>query len=928
MSKNQNIEKILSSIFLYSGKGALPILNSLKEIPQLIQFLKDEKKSLEDKMGLISTLITYFKINENIIPPFMRKFLFKSKEYLFIEPLIDLYIIPTLKKEYESLFDELFKIILTHVAITKNALEYVFQKLSLYFTNKKQDILNEPILLKYLKLLKLFYSDTSSESIIGKEIKNYMYFNGKNSGLKFSLNKSTININTDYPTLENGLSFVFWCHIKKELMTQYYEKEEKNRFKFIVLKISNHEISLVLTDVNNIKVIIDDNQSSIINVKGAIKFDDWNNLCFIINPKGSFKLDISIYINGKNYNSFLPTTKEFKTSEKISNITLFQNFLGLSTSVLFFTFELNAKQIQYFNSLKYGFYKNKFLYEFFKKNDKNYLSNGKNDYKYQNQVKVDKHLDLFNLSLKKQNLKGLLCFLCPFTYNKEKNVIDDIFGNFFGEFSENDGINNYKKNAKSIKSLGGMDNLLPIVELMYSYFSKAKNIKYNYIESSILSEKTFLEYFKVLNIILLGRENNLIEANNSEFFSSLGIFLEKLPSNIFTHEILKIFLDIGKEEIQLTENKTKENFFNIILLNEKIFSNFSHKDQIKFWDEVHKFLVCDYSQMKDSLNSLKLCMLIRFYDQTRYKEYCCMAHANLFKPKDSKEKYTPPVMDPEMNIKVEKLFSIIQLYIEKYNEGDEAVNLYKLLSLDLSPCLQKKIIQLYYSHFQNAKIPDTSKKSVLDNLLKNNFLEISEYILCVSLLDVRIEMVKLFKLLNDNKDLSEIYTKYLNNMRGEDGLKNIHHFIADNLYPDRLEAEIKPNKKEKLINYFNAEYFNKDLDKLWNILFQWLIVKTHKSKTGNVKANSNITISDTIIEYSLLFASRAPEKYVDLFIAIVMSFFKDETITNRILLYTNENIYPWVIETIFYFYNQENEKDITDKKILQIIKNQAISFFC
>ena len=928
MSKNQNIEKILSSIFLYSGKGALPILNSLKEIPQLIQFLKDEKQSLEDKMGLISTLITYFKINENIIPPFMRKFLFKSKEYLFIEPLIDLYIIPTLKKEYESLFDELFKIILTHVAITKNALEYVFQKLSLYFTNKKQDILNEPILLKYLKLLKLFYSDTSSESIIEKEIKNYMYFNGKNSGLKFSLNKSTININTDYPTLENGLSFVFWCHIKKELMTQYYEKEEKNRFKFIVIKISNHEISLVLTDANNIKVIIDDNQSSVINVKGAIKFDDWNNLCFIINPKGSFKLDISIYINGKNYNSFLPTTKEFKTSEKISNVTLFQDFLGLSTSVLFFTFELNAKQIQYFNSLKYGFYKNKFLYEFFKKNDKNYLSNVKNVYKYQNQVKVDKHLDLFNFSLKKQNLKGLICFLCPFTYNKEKNVIDDIFGNFFGEFSENDGINNYKKNAKSIKSLGGMDNLLPIVELMYSFFSKAKNIKYNYIEASILSEKTFLEFFKVLNIILLGREKNFIEANNSKFFSSLGIFLEKFPSNIFTNEILKIFLDIGKESFQLTENKNKENFFNIILLNEKIISKFSQNDQKKFWDEVHKFLVSDYSQMKDSLNTLKLCMLIRFYDQNRYKEYCCMAHANLFKPKDSKEKYTPPVMDPEMNIKVEKLFSIIQLYIEKYNDGEEAVNLYKLLSLDLSPCLQKKIIQLYYFHFQNPKIDATSKKSVLDNLLKNNFLEISEYILCVSLLDVRIEMVKLFKLLTDNKELSEIYTKYLNNMRGENGLKNVHNFIADNLYPDRLEAEINPNKKEKLIKYFNPEYFNKDLDKLWNMLFQWLIVKTHKSKTGNVKANSNITISDTIIEYSLLFASRAPEKYVDLFIAIVMSFFKDETITNRPLLYTNEIIYPWVIETIFYFYNKENEKDISDKKILQIIKNQAISFFC
>ena len=422
----------------------------------------------------------------------MRKFYYKSKQYHIYEPLIDLYVTPKLKKEYESLLDELFQIILTHVTITRNALEYVYQKLSLYFKNNKQEMLNEAILLKYLKLLKLFYSDVLGEANIKKEVKNYMYFNGKNSGLNFALNKSSLNLNTDFPTLENGLSFVFWFYIKKELMTQYYEKDEINRFKFIEIQISGHEISIVLEDENNIRVIINKNQSSIINVKDAIKFNDWNNFCFTINPKGTFKLDINIHINGKSYNSFLPITKEFVATEKISSISLFKNFLGLSTSVLFFTFELNSKQIQYFNNLKYGFFKNKLLYEFFIKNNKNYLANITSHYKYTNQIKVDKHLDLFDFSMKNQNIKNLICFLCPFAYNKEKNIIDDIFGNFIGELSENDGINNYKKNAKSIKNLGGMNNLLPIVELMYSSISKAKNIKYNYIDKSILSEKTFL----------------------------------------------------------------------------------------------------------------------------------------------------------------------------------------------------------------------------------------------------------------------------------------------------------------------------------------------------------------------------------------------------------------------------------------------------
>ena len=932
MSKTSGEGKILSTIFLFMGKTApesLPVLNSLKEIPELILFLKDEKQKIDKRMELISKLIKIFKINENIIPPFTRKFLYKSKEYHFFEPLIDLYIIPSLKKEHESLLDQLFKIILTHVTITKNALEYVYQKLSLYFKNVKQEILNESILLKYLKLLNLFYSDISSELGVEKEIKNYMYFNGKNSCLNFSLNNSTININTDFPTLENGLSFVFWCYIKKELMTQYYEKDEKNKFKFIEFKINGHVISLVLNDLNNIKVIIDENQSNLINVKGLIKFDDWNNLIFIINPKGC-NLDINIYINGKNHISFLPTKKDFKANEKISDIKLFQNFLGLSTSILFFSFELNSKQIEYFNSLKHGFFKNKLLYEFFSKNDTKYLSNGINQYKYANQFKVDKYLELFDFSLKKQNIKGLVCFLCPFTYNKEKNVVDDIFGNFIGEFSENDGINNYNKKAKSIKSLGGMNNLLPIVELMYSTISKSKSIKYNYIDKSILTEKTFLEYFKVLNTIFTEREKNVLDGNKRKFFSSLGLFLEKFPPNIFTNEILKIFFDIGKEAFKMTENKSKDTFINMILLNEKIISKFSKEDQLKLWDYIKNCFDSDYSQMKDSINMEKICMLLRFYDDKRYSEYCCMNHANLFKPQNEKEKYNPKVMSPELNAKIEKLIDIIKIYIDKklYEPEDSVVILYQLLSLDLSPCLQKKIIDIFYSHFKNDKVPIEIKKNVLDYLLKNNFIEISEYILCISLLDVRIEMLKLIKIITDKKELSDIFEKYISNMRGDEGLKKLHNFIGDNILPDQINIEIKKGEKEKLIKYFNNNFYNKDLDSLWNLLSDWLVVKTgQKSKSSNVKANSQINISETIIEYCLLFTPRAPEKYVDLFIAFVFSFFKDESIVNRGLLYSNEYIYPWFIESIFYFYNKEYETEIKDKKILESIRSQTISSF-
>ena len=118
------------------------------------------------------------------------------------------------------------------------------------------------------------------------------------------------------------------------------------------------------------------------------------------------------------------------------------------------------------------------------KNSKDFLSNGMNKNKYSDKIKVDKYLNLFDFSMIKQNIKNLVCFLLPFNYNKEKNEIHDIFGNFYGKLGENDGVNNYKNYSKNIKVLGGINNLLPIFEIFYSTNPKAKNIKYKFINKN------------------------------------------------------------------------------------------------------------------------------------------------------------------------------------------------------------------------------------------------------------------------------------------------------------------------------------------------------------------------------------------------------------------------------------------------------------
>ena len=114
------------------------------------------------------------------------------------------------------------------------------------------------------------------------------------------------------------------------------------------------------------------------------------------------------------------------------------------------------------------------------------------------------------------HIKNLFGIFCPFAYNKNNNTIDDIFGNFIGILGKNDGANYYINNTKNIKQIGGINNLIPIIELMHS--SLYNNL--NYISDSILTQETFYSYLNLIKNILIDHSLNLIDAIESKFFSS------------------------------------------------------------------------------------------------------------------------------------------------------------------------------------------------------------------------------------------------------------------------------------------------------------------------------------------------------------------------------------------------------------------------
>ena len=988
---------ILKSIFTSIDTKLLPIIKTSEQLHSIIEYFSKDQIPINIKFKLISFLTSLFQENKILIPYFVTKC--KTDNLNLLESIINIYFIENIENELKKTIEHLLLLIVENISATSPIFEFIYQKLSVYFIDENMSKINEQYLLKALRLLQIFYKEISQplpneeteknkddnkenekyiiinnnknekkEEI--KDINNYIYFNGKDSFLSLELNKNSINVNSNFPTLENGCSVFFWVYMDKELTNHYFTLFQYLKIYLIKLKIDGHQIKLLFKNPYNFNIEIDETTLNDIDITNKFVYNNWNNICFIMEKKGKINY-FKIIINGYEFSYPVPLPKSLLLNKPLESIILFDNFFGRVSTILFFSFNINMQMTSYFRTnFKYGFHKNKYLFKFLSANDDDYFANSP-EYSYLQKYKNAKGNSnkLFKIKLKEHNIKYLISCFVPFTYDKSNNVIDDIFGNFIGVFGNNDGVNNYINYSNALNFLGGIDNLLPIAEMMY-------------LNKDILNENTFYEYFLIIDEIFIEHTKNLMEANKNKFFSNLGLFLEKYPSNIFTSKILNIFLKIGKESFQLFDDKysSTDNFVNMILLNEKIFSKFSPENQSKLWEGVYQFFVSDYSQIRESLNISKICLLLRFYDEKRYEEYCCKRHSDLFNVTISNSNQNESglkVMNPEMNYKIDKLFDIIQLYINNFSQEKDIVNLYKLLSLDLSPCLQKKIVQVYINYFSIKNMKD--KNIVLENLLNNNFLEISEYVLSISLLDVRIEILKLINLLfgsylsiiktyigntNTNNSINNIVNNAnsinintnnnnniitINNLLTNSTIKNasisiqtIYMFIQENLLPERLMVEIDNNINDKkdninnnnksikksfpLINYSNKKIYEEDLCCLWTILDTWFASK--ENPTGGKKAKPNIKLNEYALNFCINFvSSEVPAYCMDIFIRSLNSYINDKNILNPDVIYESKNLFPWLIESLFYYYSKEHTEKIESKDLVENIQKSLLKLY-
>ena len=969
-NQNKNHLSLLKKIFHISPSAQnqfLPIIISTDDIPRLFYYLNKKRNesnnkenndfpeyNFQNKIEILKILMDLFKSNKSLINLFQSKC--KSYDSYFLEPIIDLYLSEELINDSDKSFlEQMLIFIINNVSMPKFLLECIYQKLAIYLRYNSENIkinkLNRNTFLRYLNLFEIFYTNSLDNNIINiysnknnsnenemteniitnyfdqdqqKEIKNYIYFNGYNSKMNILLNLSSNNINCDFPTLEYGCSFVFWINLDKNVINDYYKiNKEKNINKIMTLIsfiLGGHQISLQLINSNELLVIFDEIESSPINISEAFKYGIWNNICFIIYPKKT--LLAKIIINGKHieYKIDIPKNNNINTSEKIDNITLFENLIGRITSVLFCGNVLNNDLISIFGDSQ-GFYKIKYLYKFLLSVDNNYYQYSHN-YKYYEKFKnstSNKNLSKININANEQNIKNIVGLFCPFTYDETKSQIDDVFGNFVAIISsKDDGANNFINYTKKIEQIGEINNLLPVIELMLlsnnNKLCSSIDMNNNIEVENLLTEDILLKYMHIIKKIINDKKYNISSANNSNFFSHLGLFLEKFPSKIFTNTILNIFYEIGKETFQYIDDKNKftYTFINMVLLNEKIFSKFSEENQLKLWDDINKFFTSDYSQLKDSLNMSKICLLLRFYDKDRYNKYCCKKHENLFKLNKEDDNISN-IMNPDMNTKVGKLFETIQLYVNNLSNEVDTVNLFKLLSLDLSPCLQKKIVMTYQYFFDNRKISHDFKEKALDNLIDNDFFKIFEYVLNVSLLDVRIELIELLRIISI--EYKQKIEKYIQNNK-----LLIMDYIGEYLLADNLKTIIEDkNNNNKIIplnEYFNKDIYNADIALLWNVLNNWITYKSlFPINKGNEKKMLNyLYANSSVIKIFIEFVSKVSPYYIDCLLILLFSLVTNITIYNIDIFLNNHYFYKWLFEIIYFFYNKHNEILVEEKE--------------
>ena len=515
-----------------------------------------------------------------------------------------------------------------------------------------------------------------------------------------------------------------------------------------------------------------------------IKLEDSKIISLLVKVYFKDHVKTDIYINNKKVEISSDNLKNIKNEKKskdkleINGIKLFNNFIGICSSILIYKeSEKDKKNIGLPNFLvpgkasdrdlktiqKNGFYKEELFSVFIKYELENNMEEKNvkeskahtNDKLNENDIKDFYEKNLISIYMPNR-------FILPENQSQRTDkivsriILKDSINNLDAEFNINslnsnlNGIHIYEKFSDYITPFGGLNQFLPIIEMMI------KN-------EDLLFNDNLLNFFHLISSIFMPSYHKILKKeNNSNFFFNLSYFLEKIPVEYFDNQLACKLKDISLVLIYLGKDHSKiiEQFHHYILMNEKILFKFQYEDHASILQQIKLFI--DRSKKEGYNIDINLIInILLHYDKERYTKFCCKYHSEFFN--ESCE-----YLSPELNILLKPIEEIIEKLFEKFIEeagqkekeqeceiGKKLFKIFELLTIDISPCIQKILINQFYKYMEKHM---AKYYAFLD--VNKRMLDIILFIFKTSIFDIKIDALNLLLMIPAcQKNMSEFYDK-------------------------------------------------------------------------------------------------------------------------------------------------------------------------
>ena len=714
----------LKLIFKLNSKGECT--SHLESIPHISKFFEYLENNVNEenpfptsieKSKIILNFCNIIKENRTVIEFFSS---YNERSLYFY--LFDLYLNPKSSEELKSSIIILLEELRINIQTNKEIYIYLFNNLSLIYRGE----IGQENFYSNLVLLNTILGGTENYL----KPRNYFACNGEGKFI----------FDNDNKKMEIGFCLTFIMNFKINLNPQ---NKDSNICNLLKIKFNN-KTTLKINLKSPGSLMIKDK------IVKIIPQNEWVNLIINIMIISDEIVKLFFFVNGENQIKEEKYEKiKLKNTDEINSLEFFENFYVEVTSILLLSQKeegdpgvLSDHFLLLFKQNREGIWKRK-LFENFISNISKLKTMNINQIQETKTKKEKKEISFNKTNLIRamtmrdfeppQQLKTDLIFIfSPFNYIETcPNIIEDCLGQYHLFYYGNIRNHIYNCYQNKLHSVCSLTNLFPIAEMLL-------------INPKLLNEQNLEILLKIIENILNYRKNNIKSTKYCKFFKVLCLFVEKYPISLFTEKILDSFANIGKTMFRNNSESLCKTYFKHILLNEKILSKYSSNLQIKFWNYIKLFCESDSSQIEKFININRISLLLRFYDRKKYKEICCKEHLDMFKEEYIK---TKKIMDPPLNKKLSYIKDVLDVIIYSQTPKN-SFNLFKLLTLDLSPCLVKFIINIFKKALDGHRSGKVWKTSFIKELINNKYEIILINAFIHSLPDVRIDILELLFLIH------------------------------------------------------------------------------------------------------------------------------------------------------------------------------------